>query len=94
MVSQKPLAVGVFAVEPDGGISQPRKLQTFDIKAQDPFGFTPFLKTSSDGAELWLSHKLADSLSVRDTKEPFRVIETCRRQRDLCRVRPRGTSAG
>src|SRR5918993_3949960 len=77
VVSQKTSAVDVFAVEPDGqGFSQPRKLETLDIKAQDPFGFTPFLKTSPDGAEVWLSHKLADSLSVLDTKSPFRVIET------------------
>ena len=77
------------------GISQPRKLQTFDIKAQDPFGFTPFLKTSSDGAELWLSHKLADSLSVRDTKEPFRVIETVPPSaRPLPGAAEWGTSAG
>ena len=77
VVSQKSSAVDVFAVELDGqGFSQPRKLETLDIKAQDPFGFTPFLKTSPDGAEVWLSHKLADSLSVLDTKEPFRVIET------------------
>jgi YVTN family beta-propeller protein len=77
VVSQKTSAVDVFAVEPDAqGFSRPRKLQTLDIKAQDPFGFTPFLKTSPEGAEVWLSHKLADSLSVLDTKEPFRVIET------------------
>jgi DNA-binding beta-propeller fold protein YncE len=77
VVSQKASAVDVFAVEPDGqGFSRPRKLQTLDIKAQDPFGFTPFLKTSPDGGEVWLSHKLADSVSVLDAKEPFRVIET------------------
>ncbi len=77
VVSQKTSAVDVFAVDPDGqGLSRPRKLQTLDIKAQDPFGFTPFLKTSPDGAEVWLSHKLADSVSVLDTKEPFRLIET------------------
>jgi hypothetical protein len=35
-----------------------------DIKTQDPFGFTPFQKTVPDGAELWLSHKLADSISA------------------------------
>jgi YVTN family beta-propeller protein len=77
VVSQKASAVDVFAVNAEGqGPSRPRKLTTVDIKAQDPFGFTPFLKTSPDGAEVWLSHKLADAVSALDTKEPFRPLET------------------
>jgi YVTN family beta-propeller protein len=76
VVSQKVSAVDVFAVDPDGeGLSRPRKLTTLDIKTQDPFAFTPFLKTSPDGSEAWLSHKLADAVSVLDPKEPFRIIE-------------------
>lgn len=46
------------------GMSRPRRRALLDVKAQDPFGFTPFQKTTPDGRELWLSHKLADSLSA------------------------------
>jgi YVTN family beta-propeller protein len=77
VVSQKGSAVDVFSVDPDAqGFSRPRKLTTLDIKAQDPFGFTPFLKTSPDGSEAWLSHKLADAVSALDTREPFRTVDT------------------
>jgi YVTN family beta-propeller protein len=79
VVSQKGSAVDVFAVDPDAqGFSQPRKLTTLDISAQDKFGFTPFLKTSPDGAEVWLSHKLADAVSALETEEPFLVLDTVR----------------
>jgi YVTN family beta-propeller protein len=77
VVSQKGSSVDVFAVDPNSeGYSRPRKLTTLDIKAQDSFGFTPFLKTSPDGAEVWLSHKLADGLSAVETREPFRIVDT------------------
>ena len=46
------------------GFSQPKRRGLIDIKVQDPFGFTPFQKTAPDGKELWLSHKLADSVSA------------------------------
>jgi YVTN family beta-propeller protein len=46
------------------GYSRPKRRSVQDISAQDPFGFTPFEKTTPDGAELWLSHKLADAVSV------------------------------
>ena len=49
---------------------------TLDIRAQDPFGFTPFEKTTPDGQEIWLSHKLADRVSAIETSEPFRVLDT------------------
>src|SRR5215207_3872961 len=77
VVSQKGSAVDVFTVDPDPqGLSRPRKLTTLDIAAQDKFGFTPFLKTSPDGGEAWLSHKLADALSAIETKEPFRLLDS------------------
>jgi DNA-binding beta-propeller fold protein YncE len=76
VVSQKVSAVDVFAVEPErDGYSKPRKLTTLDITAQDKFGFTPFLKTSPDGAEVWLSHKLADAVSALSTAEPFATVD-------------------
>jgi hypothetical protein len=46
------------------GFSRPKRRAIIDIKTQDPFGFTPFQKTTPDGKELWLSHKLADSVSA------------------------------
>jgi YVTN family beta-propeller protein len=46
------------------GFSRPKRRAIIDIKTQDPFGFTPFQKTVPDGKELWLSHKLADSVSA------------------------------
>jgi YVTN family beta-propeller protein len=46
------------------GFSRPKRRALIDIKAQDPFAFTPFQKTTLDGKELWLSHKLADSVSA------------------------------
>lgn len=46
------------------GFSRPKRRALIDIKAQDPFAFTPFQKTSPDGRELWLSHKLADAVSA------------------------------
>src|SRR6266545_1663171 len=46
------------------GFSRPKRRGLIDIKAQDPFAFTPFQKTAPDGKELWLSHKLADSVSA------------------------------
>jgi len=45
------------------GLSHPKRHALLDIKAQDGFGFTPFQKTTPDGKELWLSHKLADAVS-------------------------------
>jgi YVTN family beta-propeller protein len=46
------------------GVSRPKRRGLVDIKAQDPFGFTPFQKTAPDGKEIWLSHKLADAVSA------------------------------
>jgi len=66
----------VVDVNPDAnGFSRPRRLKMLDITAQDQFGFTPFLKTSPDGAEVWLSHKLADAVSALETRDPFRVVD-------------------
>src|SRR5262249_27840728 len=46
-----------------------------NISAQDAAGFTSFVKTSPDGAELWCAHTLADRVSVWDTREPFRIVD-------------------
>jgi DNA-binding beta-propeller fold protein YncE len=65
VVSQKVSQLELVELNADAaGVSRPRRLRVIDIKPQDPFGFTPFLKTSPDGREVWLSHKLADSVSA------------------------------
>ena len=67
----------MFRVNPDAnGYSRPERLTTLDISAQDKPAFTPFLKTSPDGAEVWFSHKLADAVSARSTAEPFGLLDT------------------
>jgi YVTN family beta-propeller protein len=76
VASQKVSRLDVFRVNRDArGNSQPQRAATLDLTVQDKPGFTPFLKTSPDGRELWLSHKLADSVSVRSTTEPFGALD-------------------
>ena len=76
VASQKVPRVDVFRVEPDrSGYSRPARITTLDISAQDKPGFTPFLKTSPDGGEVWFSHKLADAVSARSTGEPFDLLD-------------------
>lgn len=77
VVSQKVSQVEVLSVEPDGsGYSRPRRIALLDISAQDKPGFTPFQKNSPDGAEMWMSHKLADAVSAIAIREPFRPLVT------------------
>jgi YVTN family beta-propeller protein len=79
VVSQKEAKVDIFEVNADGqGRSRPKRKTTLDIKAQDPFGFTPFQKTTPDGAELWFSHKLADSVSAWDTRGRHNLLDHVR----------------
>jgi hypothetical protein len=59
-------------VQPGG---RAQRITTLDISGQDKPGFTPFLKTSPDGAEVWFSHKLADAVSARATAEPFQLLD-------------------
>jgi len=77
VASQKVARIDVLFVNPDAqGRSRPSHLTTLDISAEDPLGFTPFLKTSPDGAELWLIHKLADRISARSARGPHAVLDT------------------
>ena len=65
VISQKASQLEVIETNFDGdGFSRPKRRTLVDIKTQDPFGFTPFQKTVPDGTEVWLSHKLADSVSA------------------------------
>src|SRR5574337_153394 len=77
IISQKVPRLDVFQMSTDTqGYSHPVRKTTLDISAQDPPAFTPFQKTSPDGMELWLSHKLADRVSALDTGEQHRVLDT------------------
>lgn len=77
VISQKASLLQVFHVNPDGhGRSHPTPKVVLDISAQDPRAFSPFLKTSPDGTEVWISHKLADRVSVFEAADPHRVFDT------------------
>ena len=58
------------------GYSRPKRRAIIDINAQDPFGFTPFEKTTPDGKEIWLSHKLADSVSAWSVRAELQLLDT------------------
>ena len=76
VASQKVSKVDVFRINPNAnGYSQPKRLTTLDVTAQDRPAFTPFLKTTPDGKEVWFSHKLADAVSARSTAEPFGLLD-------------------
>ena len=77
VASQKVPQLDVFATNMDAqGRSRPKRIVTLDIKAQDPRAFTPFLKSSPDGKEIWLSHKIADALSAWSIGERPTVLDT------------------
>lgn len=76
VVSQKVSRVDIFQVRPDAqGYSNPQRKTTLDISAADKPAFTPFLKTSPNGTEVWMSHKLADQVSALDTGDPHRTLD-------------------
>lgn len=77
VVSQKVPKVDVLSVTyDDQGFSRATRKVSLDIAAQDKFGFSPFLKLSLDGREIWTTHKLADAVSVIEAGGEFRLIET------------------
>lgn len=77
VASQKVAKVDVFRVNADAsGYSNPERITTLDISAQDKPAFTPFLKTSPDESEVWFSHKLADAVSCRSTRGSFDLRDT------------------
>ena len=77
VASQKVSKVDVFRVNAGAdGHSQPQRVTTLDSSAQDKPGFTPFMKTTPDGAELWFSHKLADAVSCRSTAGGFDLLDS------------------
>jgi YVTN family beta-propeller protein len=77
IASQKVSQVDVFETNfGSDGRGQPKRAKTVDIKAQDPRAFTPFLKTSPDGREVWFSHKLADAVSAWSADTELRPLDT------------------
>lgn len=75
VASQKVSRVDVFTVATDArGFSIPTRKTTLDLGAVDKPAFTPFLKTSPDGSEIWLSHKLADQVSALSVGEPHAAL--------------------
>ena len=77
VASQKVAKVDVFSVNLNAaGHSQPKRLTTLDISGQDKLGFTPFMKTTPDGNEVWFSHKLSDALSCRSARGGFDLFDT------------------
>ncbi len=77
VVSQKASQLEVFDANfGRDGFSRPKRRALLDIKAQDPFAFTPFQKTPPDGKSVWLSHKLADAVSVWSVTQEPKLVDT------------------
>jgi YVTN family beta-propeller protein len=75
VISQKAAQLEILQVNPDAkGYSRPKRLRLVDLSAQDKPAFTPFQKLSPDGSQMWLSHKLADAVSIVSVKEPGSVL--------------------
>ena len=77
VISQKVAQLEIFKVNPDArGNSRPERLRVVDISMQDKPAFTPFQKLSPDGSQMWLSHKLADAVSIVSVRDPGQVLAT------------------
>jgi DNA-binding beta-propeller fold protein YncE len=77
VISQKVAQLEIFKVNPDArGYSRPERLRLVDIGLQDKPAFTPFQKLSPDGSQMWLSHKLADAVSIVSVRDPGQVLAT------------------
>ena len=75
VISQKVAQLEILQLNPDGnGHSRPKRLRLVDLSAQDKPAFTPFQKLSPDGSQMWLSHKLADAVSIVSVKDPGTVL--------------------
>ena len=77
VISQKAAQLEILQVNPDAkGYSRPKRLRLVDLNMQDKPAFTPFQKLSPDGSQMWLSHKLADAVSIVSVKDPGTVLAT------------------
>ncbi|MDZ4843175.1 MAG: beta-propeller fold lactonase family protein [Hyphomicrobium aestuarii] len=77
IISQKTPRMDVFRVSYNSeGLSTAERKATIDTAAQDKFGFAPFLKLTPDGREMWVSQKLADTVSVFDASGEHGLVDT------------------
>ena len=77
VISQKTAQLDILQVNADAkGYSSPKRLRLVDLSSQDKPAFTPFQKLSPDGSQMWLSHKLADAVSIVSIKDPGAVLGT------------------
>ena len=77
VISQKLAQLEILQVNPDAnGYSRPKRLRLIDLSAQDKPAFTPFQKLTPDGRQMWLSHKLADAVSIVSITDPGTVLAT------------------
>jgi YVTN family beta-propeller protein len=76
VISQKTPRIDVLSVRyGPGGFSIAERKTMIDTSAQDRFGFAPFLKLTSDGREIWVSQKLADTVCVYDAGGEHRLLD-------------------
>ena len=77
VISQKTAQLDILQVNADAkGYSSPKRLRLVDLSSQDKPAFTPFQKLSPDGSQMWLSHKLADAVSLVSVTDPGTVLAT------------------
>jgi YVTN family beta-propeller protein len=53
-----------------------KSIAIVNLTKVDPIGFTPFVKVTPDGSEVWLVHKSADAITVTSTQQPFNIVST------------------
>ena len=56
-------------------VAKKKPIATVDFEEQDPLRFSPFVKLNPEGNEVWVTHKLSDSIGVISAKEPFDYIK-------------------
>ena len=56
-------------------VAKRSSIAIIDFAEQDPLRFSPFVKLSPDGNEVWVTHKLSDGVGVISAKEPFDYIK-------------------
>ncbi|MDP9015897.1 MAG: YncE family protein [Thermoproteota archaeon] len=47
-----------------------------DLSQADPKAFSPFVKVTPDGKEVWVVHKSSDAISAISTRQPFEIMKT------------------
>jgi hypothetical protein len=57
-------------------LKEKKSITVVNLTKIDPLGFTPFVKVTPDGSEVWFVHKSADVITVISTQQPFNIIST------------------